>query len=503
MYNNGNNRKSIVLLVAALAVHTVFCLSLHYQFLNPFFYITTHAKGQGGPFFGIYQAGVNLNNGESIYACDGYRPPTDVVVPYYHFYRYLPFCSLVSSVVARFMDPWKAYWTWIVINELLLAACVILTIRLRRVYGPVAIAVAAFWFLFSPLYIELYMGQFCFTMTVFIFLVLYPYLRQRPSPVSSGRASAQLPAEGAATTMPNGGVVHAFDTPVPPMCRENDTEGDDGEGAYLHSPHTGHPSMRNARIHFIAGICWILSVLLKSFTAIYSMPLLKMGKKKLVLAGVLVTVLTSLPYFLMQPQDFEWFLYLNFQPLPGNVTGGALGFNPFLRDVSERLIPVFSMERLRLGFFDIAYTSLPTVALLLAILLCTIFLTLRRKRIDPLASITLWTLTFFLLFKDIWEYHYVMLIPLFVGFYLKTRSKYLLVLFVLLAIPTPFFIFDVPGSNDPQALWTTPQSLLQHSIKAIPTFLFYLWVVKREIREMAGLKALFSFRRESSQPVSA
>jgi hypothetical protein len=502
MYNNGINRKSIVLLVAALAVHAVFCVSLHYQFLNPLFYITTHAKGQGGPFFGIYQAGVNLSNGESIYACEGYRPPTEVAVPYYHFYRYLPFCSFVSSVVARFMDPWKAYWTWIVINELLLAACVILTFRLRRVYGPVAVVVAAFWLLFSPLYIELYMGQFCFTMTVFIFLVLYPYLRQGPSPVSNVRASERPHADGVAAAMQDGGTGHATEIPVLTMCREDGTEVE-GERASPHRASNRRSLTRNAHVNLVAGVCWILSILLKSFTAIYSMPLLKMGKKKLVLAGALITVLTSLPYFLLHPQDFKWFLHLNFQPLPGHITGGALGFNPFLRDISERLIPVFSMGRLQLGFFDIAYTSLPTAALLLAILLCTIFLTLRRKRIDPLASITLWTLTFFLIFKDIWEYHYVMLIPLFVGYYLKTRSKYLLVLFILIAVPTPFLIFDVPGSNNPQALWSTPQSLLQHSIKAIPTLLFYLWVVKREIREMAGLKALFSFRREPVQSLSA
>ena len=80
-----------IALYIAIGVHIVLCLSLHYEFLNPLFYITTHAKGQGGAFFGIYQAGVNLFNGESIYANSSYNPPKEVVVPFYHFYRYCTF----------------------------------------------------------------------------------------------------------------------------------------------------------------------------------------------------------------------------------------------------------------------------------------------------------------------------------------------------------------------------------------------------------------------------
>jgi hypothetical protein len=129
-------------------------------------------------------------------------------------------------------------------------------------------------------------------------------------------------------------------------------------------------------------------------------------------------------------------------------------------------------------------------------------LTVRKKRIDPLGNIALWTLTFFLIFKDIWEYHYVMLIPLFVGFYLRTGSKYLLVLFALLALPTPFILYDVPSSENPHLFWSKPLSIVHHSMKAIPTFLFYIWIVKREL---VGTKAfnILSFRKEAARRAAA
>ncbi len=423
------SRRIAILLALALCVHVIFLISLHSQFLNPLFYITTHAKGQGGPFFGIYQAGVNLNNGESIYANQNYKAPNSVVVPYYHFYRYLPFTSYISSIVARVIKPWPAYWLWIVINEILLAICVVLTVRLRYMFGSLAIAVSAFWLLYSPLYIELYMGQFCFTMSFFIFLILYPYLKQESYPEDA------------------------------PVTRRS-------------------------------SVSWVFSILLKSFTAIYTLTFFKMGKKKLALAGIGTAVLTSMPYFLYHPKDFRWFLHLNFRPLPSHVTGGTFGFNGLLRETYNHLLPFLKTDLVQVGFFDVAPRNLPLLLSLAMIVLVTFLITIRQKRIDPLANITLWTLTFFLVFKDIWEYHYVMLIPLFVAHYLRTRSKIVLVLFVLCAVPTPFYLYDIPASSNPQEFWSTPLTILHHSFKAVPTFLFYLWIVDREFRKIGGIRRL-------------
>jgi hypothetical protein len=427
------------MLTIAVGVHAMFCVSLHNHFLNPLFYITSHAKGQAGPFFGIYQAGVNLRCGASIYASDNYCAPSNVVVPYYHFYRYLPFASYVSSVVSRVLKPWPAYWLWVVINEIFLAVCILLTLRLKTVYGSAAIAVSAFWLLYSPMYIELYMGQFCFSMTFLLFLVLYPYIKQG--------ASAAHDAN-----------------PVPSAIAE--------------------PS--SPRLQALSSISWIMTVLIKSFTILYTITFFKIGKKKLAIAGIAAAAATSVPYFIWHFRDLKWFLHLNLQPLPPRLTGGCFGFSGLIRDISSNALPFVSANLVRLGGIDIAPRNIPVILITAAIVLATFIITIKQKRLDPLGNISLWTLTFFLIFKDVWEYHYVMLIPLFVAYYLQTRSKFILALFIILAVPTPFIFYDVAASEDPQRYWSTPLSLLHHSCKAVPTFLFYLWVVRRELARLGS-----------------
>jgi hypothetical protein len=438
--------RGITLLFIAVCVHAVFCLSLRYHFLDPLFYITTHSKGQGGPFFGVYQAGVNLMHGESIYGSDNYSSPTHVVVPYYHFYRYLPFVSYLSGILSKVVKPWPAYWGWVLMNEILLAVCIVLTLRLRKTFGAVAVAVAAFWLLYSPMYVELYMGQFCLTMTFFIFLILYPFMR-RPA--------------------------HASDAPVPSP-----------------SPRAHHRLARTIRVPaWLSSVPWIATVLIKSFTILYAPTFVRLGKKRLALTGVSAAVITSAPYFFIHRQDLRWFFHLNLQPLPPRLIGGCFGFTGLARNFFNSTMPFLGTNMIRMGSFDIFPRNIPLMALAAAIIFTTFYITVRQKKLDPVGNITLWTLTFFLVFKDIWEYHYVILIPLFIALYLETRSKYLLVLFIVLAIPTPFVFYDIPASEDPQLFWSTPLSLMHHSFKAVPTFLFYIWVVRREWRRMSPARA--------------
>jgi len=437
-----NKLSIIVLVVLAVAVHVTFCLSLHYHFLNPLFYITVHSRGQGGPFFGIYQAGVNLLNGDSIYSSERHNPPRNVEVPYYHFYRYLPFVSYISSVVSRILSPWQAYWTWVAINEILLGICIFLTLKLRHIYSTRAIIASTFWLFFSPLYIEFYMGQFSFIMTFFILLLLYPYLK--------------------------------------------------GKYEYAVWGERAHPAVGKTeenRFPIAAAAGWIASILVKSFTFLYTFTFLKMGKKKLATAGILAVALTSIPYFMLRPGDLKWFLHLNFQPLPPTLTGGCFGFLGFMRDISQRLFPQGVATRINIGPVDIAPANIPLVLFALIIISITIYLTFRRSRIDILNNIALWTLAFFLIFKDIWEYHYVMLLPIFVAYYLKTGSRFVLLVFILIALPTPFVLYDVPGVENPQVYWSTPLSILHHSFKAIPTLALFIWVAAREFKSLEAVEA--------------
>ncbi|MFH1143690.1 MAG: hypothetical protein V1774_04015, partial [Candidatus Eisenbacteria bacterium] len=75
---------------AALLLHAVLVVSLPTGLLNPLFVEASQGHGQASDFFGIYQAGSNLNHGYSIYDSQDYLHEAPPVVPFYYFYRYLP-----------------------------------------------------------------------------------------------------------------------------------------------------------------------------------------------------------------------------------------------------------------------------------------------------------------------------------------------------------------------------------------------------------------------------
>lgn len=441
-----------LVLALGVAIHIAFLASLHYHYLDRFFYVTAHAKGQAGPFFGIYQSGVNLRNGESIYANENYKSPKEIAVPYYHFYRYLPFVAYISAAVSAVLKPWPAYWVWIAVNEALLSVCIISTLRLRKSFGAAAVIAASFWLAYSPMYAELYMGQFCFAMAFMIFAML----RKRIESAAQSPGFVSLEEQESLPAAKEEKAVRKYSIPA-------------------HS-HASLETMGGV----MGGLSWIASLLLKNFTVLYTPTILKLGKKKLAAAGLTIVGITSAPYFAAHADDLRWFLHLNLHPFPPRLTGGCFGFAGFLRGVCNALAPSSQAAFLHFGFFDLAASNVPVVTVSAVILATSLYLTVKQRMIDPLGSIALWTLTFFLVFKDIWEYHYVMLIPLLVAFYLETRSKLVALLFLLLAVPTPFFLYDVATSEDPQSLWSSPLSIAHHAFKSVPTLIFYLWVAKNE-----------------------
>lgn len=149
-------------------------LSLSTGFLNPLFDDAMHRSGKGVDFFAVHQAGQNVIDGADIYSTD----PVRQVVPFYNPYRYHPFVALTIGVLARMLPPFTAYGIWIVLLEMLLIVNIIVT---RRLFSNEADADRAtvLWLLFTPLYLELYMGQFSFVMATLIFWALVSWIRKR------------------------------------------------------------------------------------------------------------------------------------------------------------------------------------------------------------------------------------------------------------------------------------------------------------------------------------
>ena len=158
------------LLIIAIAAHIVMVLSLFFGFLNPLF-DNSDLQPKGIDFFSIYQGGVYALDNHPIYSWD-----VSSEVPYSAPYRYLPFFAYTVAAAFTVLPPWTGYWLWVALNELMLFMNAWLTFRVApdRRWGFIA---AGMWFAFTPLYLELYMGQWSFLMATLMLLTAIALVR--------------------------------------------------------------------------------------------------------------------------------------------------------------------------------------------------------------------------------------------------------------------------------------------------------------------------------------
>jgi hypothetical protein len=395
-----------IVLIVALSVHAVFVASLVEpgHFLNPLFPEGMHniEGGQGSDFFAFYQAGRYVLEGDDIYT----RPMEDPerVVPYAYFYRYLPFVAYTLGVAANALAPWAAYWSWVIVVELILALTILATRRLvndATLFGYLA----AMWLMFSPFYIEQYMGQLTFVMSALIF---------------------------------------AF-------------------------------AMARARGNLVAfDWSWILSVLVKHVTILFVPILVRVRRLKPILLAVLLLAATTVPYYILRPADTGQFGHdnfsLNLYPYPGNF--GALAL---LMVVKDRFFPGASEPLFHVGPMMVSLTRIMILAVMGAPTLWALWVTFRRRPFDFVESVSLWIMVYFFVFREVWEYHYVLLLPALVLLFAKTRARVLWVIYALLAAPTLFVLYDVPGES-PEASWSALEHVLNHGFKVVPLVWLFVWV---------------------------
>lgn len=118
---------------------------------------TMHRIGPGADFFAVYHAGAAIQTGLDPY--DGNENPR--VTPYFYPFRYLPVVAQTLGRAVVHLSPWLAWWTWIAVLEVMVAALV------WKVVWPMEVEWAR-WFalvtlLFStPYLLEVFMGQFTF-----------------------------------------------------------------------------------------------------------------------------------------------------------------------------------------------------------------------------------------------------------------------------------------------------------------------------------------------------
>lgn len=457
-------RGAFTVLGVAIVLHLCFLVSLSTGFLNPLFVEANEEVRQAADFFGIYQAGANLAHGYSIYDSGDYRAEAPSAVPYFYYYRYLPPTAYVAALGASALPPWAAYWTWVVLCELILVALVRSVLRRRE--WPLArrLVAAALWLGAFPFYLEQRMGQFSIIMAAFLWM-LWRWEAKAPVGDPAGRPIGD-----------RSGSVLA-------RCRE------------ILCAWRGYRWRDDCfdRGPFLLG--WVGSLALKTFTALLAFPYLRDGKLKRVLFGAGATLVLSAPYYLARPGDLREFVRLNFSPFTPTMHKGSFSLHNLLRDLLFRIeAPALHVPHavgplhmsLLGGAILLAAGAVGVVALVATVRL---YNHPNRTALD----LGLWTAAFFLVFKSIWEYHFVMLLPGITVLWLTTGSRTVLATGVLLMLPTIYALAPVLAGVPATARieqWPAWFSALHLSVKVVPTLVLFGWCVREAGRGPVSRVAL-------------
>lgn len=147
-----------------ILVHLLFLVSLKTGWLAPLFEDTMHRFGPGCDFFSIYAAGVKARFGESVYTIGGHV----ATVPYAYAFRYAPFVAYTLGLALSLLPAISSYALWLILCELALLRNIRLT--WERAPDPrTGLVCCALWLLFTPYFLELYVGQFTFLTASLVF----------------------------------------------------------------------------------------------------------------------------------------------------------------------------------------------------------------------------------------------------------------------------------------------------------------------------------------------
>ncbi|MBD3336486.1 MAG: DUF2029 domain-containing protein [Candidatus Eisenbacteria bacterium] len=471
--------KARLFAAAGLLLHLAFIVSLVTGFLNPLFVEAVQGHGQASDLFGIYQAGANLLDGYSIYDSDDYLNEAPRAVPFFYFYRYLPPTAYGAALAAALFPPWTAYWIWIAVNEIMLALAVVSIARRNRFPSGRRWMAAGLWLGFTPFYIEQIMGQFSFTMAVFLWL-LWIWDRTPAPAATIRRAAARAPAKGEpaaaaasreANLTPSGS--------IPALLQRLR----DRWRAYRWRKEGWRP----ARVWLV----WAASLVLKTFSVFLAIPYLRDGRLKRVVAGGAAAVLVCGPYFLWRPADLIEFARLNLAPTAHRILKGSYGLQTWLTDLMTHLPGDWDATLFALGRFDVSAAKivLGLCALVVFAAACRAALQLQERPGRRAVDLLLWSAVFFLVFKTVWEYHYVMLLPGLTAAYLQTGSRFLLGMGILLALPTLYGatpLLTGVAAHQPLDEWPGWYRIVHFSVKALPAAVVFIWCLRTAQRGAAG-----------------
>lgn len=230
-----------------------------------------------------------------------------------------------------------------------------------------------------------------------------------------------------------------------------------------------------------AGISWIISLLLKSNSALLAPVLLRERRFRLLALAGIAALAASLPYFLTVPGSWDAFFWNVREPLAAPAISGNQGLPAAVAAAILKLGGFWRADAPPDWHRLDAVIRVPLLALTVLAVSTSLLATLRARADQIGLLFGLWILTYFLIYKHVWEHHYVMALPALLLLYRENFSpKIFRPAFAVIALPSLFYFIDQPsGRIDPELVWTPAQSLLFHLPKVVAILILYLAVLRK------------------------
>ena len=192
------------------------------------------------------------------------------------------------------------------------------------------------------------------------------------------------------------------------------------------------------------------------------------------MAGAII--IGSVPYFIIHPEDITGFLAINLHPDTGHTfTFGNSGLRMFVDFIlrwtdnsSGDAIPNFLVKWLSL-------------LIALCIFGLTILATWRNRK-DTVGNLLIFGTVYFLIYVDVWMHHWLMILPVVIWEYRRTRSPFVFIIWLILALPTRFdWIGEMSDlqTTSPDMVANFPAAFLYFGQKAVPAFVLWIWQYRR------------------------
>ena len=182
-----------------------------------------------------------------------------------------------------------------------------------------------------------------------------------------------------------------------------------------------------------AGGWWAASVLWKLNTGICLPAILRWRLWKPILWLMGILVVTCGPYFIFHPDDIVKFFLINFRE-PGPAFAGNFGFQGLIAKIfhtatgNEEYPAQYATQYITMAVF----------------ILISLWATIRAKQNKLTETLCLWVAAYFLVYIDVWEHQYVMLLPVIAILYLKRPGIVPWLIWFVLACPTTYkYFYDI------------------------------------------------------------